>query len=315
MPLRKPRKMRPLPAHAPVILRRGRSRLRVKRAVSEPQFDLSIIAGRAPLEPGMPEPTWPSAPSAFLTAVLRAQGVPELLLQRIAAAIPSSVPPNTKVAERLAEALAIVLDCTPVDEILNAPALLLAGPVGAGKTTLAAKIAAKVDRQPVILVTNETDASGLVQLEEYARALGVPFAAAGTPEALRAAADDKVTRIIDTPGFPIADALAWEELRPWIAAGEALPLLVLPANIAVEDAMVAAHAFRALGGRHFVVTRFDIVRRVGGVLGAVIEGLAVAGVSITPHFAYGLRALTAETLAWRLLSGALEEDRWRAPAA
>jgi|SRR5579864_3472658 len=315
MPVRKPRKMRPAPANAPVILRRGRSRLRVKRPVSEPQFDLSVIAGRATLEPGMPEPTWPSGPSAFLTAVLRAQGVPELLLQRIAAAIPTGVPPNTRLADRLAEALAIVLDCAPLEQILNAPALLLAGPVGAGKTMLAAKLAAKIDRQPVALITSETDASGRAQIEEYARALGLPWTEVSSPEALRASSAENMTRIIDTPGFPIADGLAWEGLRPWIAAAEALPLLVLPANIAVEDAMVAARAFRALGGHHFLVTRFDMVRRVGGVLGAAMEGLAVAGVSITPHFAYGLRPLTAETLAWRLLSGALEEDRWRAPAA
>ena len=59
----------------------------------------------------------------------------------------------------------------------------------------------------------------------------------------------------------------------------------------------------------------SIVRRVGAVLGAAMAGLALAGASVTPHFAYGLRALTPEVLAQRLLSGALEEQRWRAPAA
>ena len=101
----------------------------------------------------------------------------------------------------------------------------------------------------------------------------------------------------------------------WIAAADAMPLLVLPANASVEDALIAARAFRALGGRHLVVTRFDMVRRVGGVLGAAMEGVALVAVSVTPHFAYGLRPLTAEVLARRLLSGALDDTRWQAPAA
>jgi hypothetical protein len=64
-----------------------------------------------------------------------------------------------------------------------------------------------------------------------------------------------------------------------------------------------------------VVTRFDMVRRVGGVLGAAMQGVALVAVSVTPNFAYGLRPLTAEVLARRLLSGALDEARWQAPAA
>jgi len=315
MPVRKSRKARPAQANAPIILRRGRGRLRVKRTATEPQFDLSVIAGRTAREPGMPEPGWPSGAGPFLSAVLRAQGVPELVVQRIAAALPTTVPPNTRLTTRLAEALAIVLDLAPIEEILNSAKVMLMGPVGAGKTTLAAKLAAKADRQPAHLITIDTSDSGRAQIEEYARALGVPLSEAAAPEALGAATSEAMTHIVDTAGLAIADELAWEELRPWIAASQAMPVLVLPGNILVEDAIVAARAFHALGGHHVVVTRFDMVRRIGGVLGAAMEGLAMAGVSVTPHFAYGLRPLTADTLSWRLLSGALEEDRWRAPAA
>jgi hypothetical protein len=51
------------------------------------------------------------------------------------------------------------------------------------------------------------------------------------------------------------------------------------------------------------------------VLGAAVEGVAFSAVSVTPHFAYGLRPLTADVLGRRLLSGALEDARWHAPAA
>ena len=41
------------------------------------------------------------------------------------------------------------------------------------------------------------------------------------------------------------------------------------------------------------------------------EALAFIGTSVTPHFAYGLRAFTPEVLARRLLLGALHEERWQ----
>ncbi|HMK67242.1 MAG TPA: GTP-binding protein, partial [Stellaceae bacterium] len=107
----------------------------------------------------------------------------------------------------------------------------------------------------------------------------------------------------------------WEALRPWIAAASAIPVLVLPANAPVEEALAAASHFRALGGLHAVLTRFDMVRRIGGALGASLAGVPLAGVSVTPNFAYGLRPLSPEILARRLLSGALETARWHVPAA
>lgn len=314
----KPRKIRRTPPNAPVVLRRGRGRLRVRRRQVETQFDLMSVVGRETLEPGMPEPGWPNSDTAFLTAVLRAQRLPEPLVHRIAGAIPAAVPSNMTLADRLAEALAVGLDFAPIEEVLNAPIVLLAGPSGAGKTTLAAKLAVRADRSGTRFVSTDINRSGgIAQISEYAATLGIPISESETPEALRAVAATRGTDsvIIDTPGIDPADSQAWESLRPWIAAVAALPLLVLPANTLVEDALTAARAFRALGGRHCVVTRFDMVRRVGGVLGAAVEGVAFAAVSVTPHFAYGLRPLTAEVLARRLLSGALEDARWHAPAA
>ena len=309
------RKTRPSP-NTPIVLRRARGRLRVRRPQRETSFDLLSTVARDGIDPGMPEPSWPSGDAAFLTAVLRAQRVPEPLVQRISAAIPLTVPSNTTLPDRLAEALAITVDFGPLEDLLNAPRLLLAGPAGAGKTTLAGKLAGRSDRQDIRFVNALTGrAGGPAQLAEYAGTLGLPLIEAASPESLAAAAGHVGPLVVDTAGIDPADAQAWESLRPWIAAADAMPLLVLPANASVEDALIAARAFRALGGRHLVVTRFDMVRRVGGVLGAAMEGVALVAVSVTPHFAYGLRPLTAEVLARRLLSGALDETRWQAPAA
>ena len=310
------RKTRPSP-NAPIVLRRARGRLRVRRPQRETSFDLMSTVARDGIDPGMPEPGWPSGDAAFLTAVLRAQRVPEPLVQRISAAIPLSVPSNTMLPDRLAEALAICIDFGRLEDVLNTPRLLLAGPAGAGKTTLAGKIAVGSDRQNTSFVDARTGREGShAQLAEYAATLGLPLVEAASPEDVAAAtAGHKEPFVVDTGGIDPADGQAWESLRPWIAAADALPLLVLPANSPVDDALAAARAFRALGGCHLVVTRFDMVRRVGAVLGAAMEGVALVAVSVTPHFAYGLRPLTADVLARRLLSGALDDARWQAPAA
>jgi signal recognition particle GTPase len=315
MSVTRSRKTRPSP-HALVVLRRGRGRLRVRRPQRETSFDLLSTVARDGIDPGMSEPGWPSGNAAFLTAVLRAQRVPEPLVQRVAGAIPPALSSNTTLADRLAEALAIGLDFGRLEDVLNAPRVLLAGPVGAGKTTLAAKLAVRSDRAGVRFVNALAGRTGdSSQLAEYAATLGMSIMDAASPEHLAAAAGNQGMLVVDTGGVDASDGQAWESLRPWIAAADAMPLLVLPANAPVEDALASARSFRALGGRHLVVTRFDMVRRVGAVLGAAMEGLALVAVSVTPHFAYGLRPLTADVLARRLLSGALDDARWQAPAA
>ncbi len=317
MRVSKSRKIRRTAPQAPVIVRRGHGRLRVRRPQAEPVFDLIAIAARDSADPGMPDPAWPSGDVAFLTAVLRAQRVPELLVQRIAAAIPATAAANTTLADRLSEALAIAVDFARLEDVTKARRLLLAGPSGGGKTTLAAKLVATHGGNARFISTDVGRVGGVGQLREYATALGVPLDEASSPEALQSLVEthSEEMLVIDTGGTDPSDDYAWESLRPWVMAADATPLLVLPANVLVEDALAAGRAAGALGGRHVAVTRLDIVRRVGAVLGAAMAGLALAGASVTPHFAYGLRALTPEVLAQRLLSGALEEQRWRAPAA
>jgi len=94
---------------------------------------------------GAPAPAiaLPSDPIGFLTDVLDAHHVPAQLVERLVAAAAAS-PSQAVVADRLAAALAGEIAFAPLDDVLRAPALVLLGPPGAGKTALAAKIAMRL---------------------------------------------------------------------------------------------------------------------------------------------------------------------------
>jgi len=93
-----------------------------------------------------------------------------------------------------------------------------------------------------------------------------------------------------------------------------VPLLVLPADIGPDEAVATALRYVTIGAHRLIVTRLDIARRLGGMLaGAHAAGLAFAGAATSPHFAYGLRPLTAPVLARRLVAAALDGRRFAPP--
>jgi flagellar biosynthesis protein FlhF len=147
----------------------------------------------------------------------------------------------------------------------------------------------------------------------FRRALGIALGSAGEAETLAASPPGKRRRIIiDTSGINPFDRHAVDALAALVRSARAEPVLVLPANVEPDEATEIAGALRALPIRRLLVTRLDIVRRLGGLLAAAASGgYAIVGGSITPHFTYGLRPLTPRVLARRLLSAALDDKRWR----
>ena len=79
------------------------------------------------------------------------------------------------------------------------------------------------------------------------------------------------------------------------------PVLVLPATVDPGEAQEFAAAAVRIGATKLLLTRLDMARRLGGPLAAASAGLALAGASVTPHFAYGLKSLDANALAAHLL--------------
>jgi flagellar biosynthesis protein FlhF len=266
---------------------------------------------------GVAIPRAPSDDLPFLTAVLEAHHAPPQLTGRIIAAA-AKLPARDALADRLGAALADEIAFVPLGDLLRAPALLLLGPPGAGKTTLAAKIAARLGEGNTLLISADPDrAGGIAQLEQYADVLGVPLAVAADPAALgelvAGAGERRV--IIDTKGTAPHDGAGRAALAALVAASGATPLLVLPADSASEEAAATVHRFAPLGASTLLPTRLDLVRRLGGILAAADAGrLALSAVGVTPQFAYGLRPLTPVLLARQLISGAAAVTPRPAPA-
>jgi flagellar biosynthesis protein FlhF len=256
---------------------------------------------------------WPSDDLAFLGEVLRAQHAPAALVENLiaAAATPDrNLPPE----ERLAHALGVHFRFADLDQVLRFPALLVVGPPGAGKTALVARLAARLDPRRVLAVsTDVSNAGGLRQLEEYMNVLGVALAVAADVAALKDAVAGATRRIvlIDAPAAAPGGEFD-ETLRAFKTAAGAEAMLAMPADLDAAEARILGEWAGNIGARLMVATRLDLARRVGSVLAAAdAGGLAPFAAALTPHFAYGLKALSPALLARRILTGALDANRWR----
>lgn len=258
--------------------------------------------------------TWPSDDLSFLAEVLRSQHVPPPLIERL---IAHAASPDRVVspAERLEHALGAHYRFLPLDDALRLPALLVVGPPGAGKTALVAKLAARLDpRRALAVSADAANVAGVMQLEEYIKALGLALAVAEDAVALRAVVGGAARRtvVIDTPAAGIDDDEAEERLREWKTASGAELILALPSDLDAGEAEAVGAWAGGLGAKLMIATRLDLVRRVGAVLAAAdAGGLAPIAASLAPHFAYGLKALTPALLARRILTGALDAERWQ----
>ncbi|HLZ66736.1 MAG TPA: hypothetical protein VKQ29_10935 [Aliidongia sp.] len=179
--------------------------------------------------------------------------------------------------------------------------LMLVGPPAAGKTTLIGKLAAR-GTTPVarVLTTDIVRPGGVEQLVEFLTVLGID------PERVDLMAPEVSVPatgplLIDTAGLDAADTEGFAALGRLAAATGAEPVLVIPALLDASEARAFAEAALAIGAKRVIATRLDIARRLGALLAAADAGLAIAGGSVTQHFAFGLKPLSATVLTNHIL--------------
>jgi flagellar biosynthesis protein FlhF len=212
-------------------------------------------------------------------------------------------------------ALAFALDkrmkTLPLD-MAAAHALLLVGCNGAGKTTVAAKIAAhaRLDNRRVTLIAGDNAGAGAVaRLETFAKHLDAALAIAESAVELTKLVADCVAKntlaIVDTAGFDPRDGKARTAFAALTKIAQVETIGVVSALNDAEEAGEIAAALETVGARRLVVTGLDLTHRAGALLAAATAGVPLAHVTRSPFVASGLDSASSLALA-RLL---LDENR------
>jgi flagellar biosynthesis protein FlhF len=208
----------------------------------------------------------------------------------------------------------------PLPEPLTGRFILI-GPSGAGKTASCAKLAARlvIAGQPLKVISADTVRAGaLDQLAAFTNLMGLELAiAADAREMAAQAASAKGALLIDTPGVNPYSETEIADVRDFVRAANAEPLLVLPAGGDANEAADVAAAFAKLDPKRLLPTKLDAARRFGGILAAASTArLAFADAGISPFIAQGLAPLNPVSLARVLLAdpGASETQFAKAKA-
>lgn len=189
--------------------------------------------------------------------------------------------------------------------------IMLAGPVGVGKTVTLAKIASefRLRNHPVELISADHLKAGAVeQIQAYAQALEVPLTLiqnATQLEKILADAKPGVTYLIDTPGTNPLNAGDMTHLTDYILAAKQAPYLVVSAGGDALEMQETAATYKDVGTTRFIMTRFDAAKRFGGLLTILHkECLEFAAMSCGPEIGSRLKEATSDNL-YRVLKAYL----------
>jgi flagellar biosynthesis protein FlhF len=196
--------------------------------------------------------------------------------------------------------------------------LFVVGPPGSGKTTTAAKLAARIasaGRRQVFLAQADVDKVGsLEQSEIYARHMDAVLARVDEPadllRAVRDAGKDGFV-VVDTPGLASRDGERLERMRALRSAvPEARVAVLLPCGLHRDHAARAVERLAPLHPTCVAFSRVDDGDRVGELVSAVAGlDLPLAFLTNGPRVPDDLESATARSLAVLLLRGGASRAR------
>jgi flagellar biosynthesis protein FlhF len=250
---------------------------------------------------------------AELIAILRSHRAPGTACHALAETAEKTGLSDMTLA--LASALDKKMRCEPLD-LATAPALLLIGPHGAGKTATAAKIAAHArmaGREVKLIAADAAGAGAVARLEAFANHLGVRFLVADGAETVANAVLEcgleKSFAIVDTAGFDPRNGRARTAFAALAQIADLEAIGIVSACGDSEETADIAAALTLLGARRLVVTGLDLARRLGALLAASTQDLNLAHVTRSPYVAGGLETLTPLSLARALIESGGDADR------
>ncbi len=244
--------------------------------------------------------------SEHLVALLSAQGVSQRLTSRLVDAAQGLRDEGPVMA--LAAALDEVFRFAPLELPTTKPIILL-GPNGSGKTTVAAKLATRACAGGLrfkVISTDTVRAGAIEQLACFTRILKTDLVVAGEAETLMREVESAQNHdlvVIDTPGVNPRGTREIASLAATIESIGAEPLLVIAAGGDPDESAEMAMAFSIMAPRRLVATRLDAVKRLGGILSAAEAGqLRYANISVSASVASDIQPINPVSLA-RMLIG------------
>jgi len=186
-----------------------------------------------------------------------------------------------KLAARLPQAAQLDLGRRPA-------AIFIVGPSGAGKTTMAVRLALEIERvhglRVVVAGTDVNRAGAPQQLMAFGAASGIDVRLCYAPGELKAILEDGKTDlvIVDTPGHNGTRRDRMAELNAFTqAARRRSVLLTLPATMKGSDLNDVVAAYSGLGVDGLVLTRCDETATFGALASVAID--ASIGIAYTVH--------------------------------
>jgi len=176
-------------------------------------------------------------------------------------------------------ALRLIRTGTTCEGLPARKAVAFVGPTGVGKTTAAAKLAARLaleKRKKVMLITTDTHRIGAVeQLKTYAGLMGLPFRVAAQPSELQRAILEQSQRdyiLIDTTGCGQRDLAPVQDLMRFFQESTLIERhLVLSANTKPLDMQEIIDRFGVCDPDHLLFTKLDETSTFGPIFNELVR--------------------------------------------